>query len=246
MHGKADTPLNPELSNLYTALANSGYDVVAPYMPWSGLDWGNPAGGGAMCEAMNYIDSLAAEEGAKNMEVIVAGHSMGGAHALIYAATTPAAGVKAIIALAPGHFPQLELPLLALFSAAVADSLNSSIALAENMIAAGSGDDTASFYTLFPDLNNPLLQISATARVYLSYHALDQYPDVNHVLPAIRLPVLWLAGQNDDLTSLYGMAALFSSITSQDSVYQSVSGGPLDMLSSSATPMINWMQSLGL
>ena len=108
---------------------------------------------------------------------------MGGAHALIYAATSPAAEVKAIVTLAPGHFPQLELPLLTVFDPSTAASITSSIAKAEDMVANGNGDQLDTFDTLVPDLNTPLLQISATANDYLSYHALYQYPDINDVLP---------------------------------------------------------------
>lgn len=239
MHGKAGTPLY--LLPLYTELSNVGYDVVAPYMPWSDTGWD-----GSMCEAMNYIDSLAAQEAVKNMDVIIAGHSMGGAHALIYAATAPAVEVKAIIALAPGHFPHLELPLLTLFDPGTAASLTSSITLAEDMVANGFGDDPATFDTLIPDLNNPLLQISATANDYLSYHALDQYPDINDVLTVIKLPVLWLAGDDDPLTDFYDMATLFIRITSQNSSYELVNGDHLGMVSSSAAPIDGWLFSLGL
>jgi len=241
MHGKAGSPLDGYLSPLYTELTNAGYDVISPYMPWSELVWD-----GAMCEAMNYIDSLAAQEAAKNMNVIVAGHSMGGAHALIYAATAPAAEVKGIIAMAPGHFPHLELPLLAVLDPGTAASIISSITSAESMVDSGLGDMDGTFDTLIPDLNSPLLTISATANHYLSYHALYQYPDINDVLPPIRLPVLWLAGDVDPLTTFYNMPALFNQITSQYSSYELVTGDHLGMVSSSATPIDDWLFSLGL
>ena len=229
MHGKASSPLY--FLSLFNELANAGYDVVAPYMPWSGTAWD-----GSMCEAMNYIDSLAALEEAKGNAVIVAGHSMGGAHALIYAATAPAAEVKGIIALAPGHFPHLEgsLPV----------SAASSIAKAEDLVANGFGDQLDTFETLIPDPDAPLLTISATANHYLSYHALYQYPDINDVLPVTRLPVLWLAGDNDQLTSFYDMPALSSVITNSD--YYLVSGDHLGMISNTASPIDAWLFSMGL
>jgi pimeloyl-ACP methyl ester carboxylesterase len=229
MHGKASSPLY--FLSLFNELANADYDVVAPYMPWSDTTWD-----GSMCEAMNYIDSLAALEEAKGNAVIVAGHSMGGAHALIYAATAPAAEVKGIIALAPGHFPHLE--------GALPVSVASSIAKAEDLAANGFGDQLDTFETLIPDPNAPLLTISATANHYLSYHALYQYPDINDVLPVIRLPVLWLAGDNDQLTSFYDMPALSSVITNSD--YYLVSGDHLGMISNTASPIDAWLFSMGL
>jgi pimeloyl-ACP methyl ester carboxylesterase len=171
---------------------------------------------------------------------------MGGAHALIYAATSPAAAVKGIITLAPGHFPQLELPLLTVLDPITAASITSSIAKAEDMVANSFGDQLDTFDTLIPDLNNPLLQISATANDYLSYHALYQYPDINDVLPTIKLPVLWLAGAEDPLTDFYDMPALFSRITSPISTYQDVSGDHLGMVSNSAARIEVWIPLLGL
>jgi len=241
MHGKAGSPLDPYLTPLYTGLATAGYDVIAPYLPWSGLDWDGP-----MCEAMNYLDELAAQEAVKGNAVIIAGHSMGGAHALIYAATSPAAEVKGIITLAPGHFPHLELPLLTVFDPDTAAGITSSIARAETMVANGNGDQLDTFDTLFPDLDNPLLPISATANDYLSYHALYQYPDINDVLPTIKLPVIWLAGADDPLTDFYDMPALSSRITSPNSIYQVVSGNHLGMVSNSAAAIVLWISSLGL
>ena len=242
MHGKASSPLDPDLSPLYNGLANAGFDVIAPYMPWSNTVWD-----GSMCEAMNYIDELAAQEATKGNHAIIAGHSMGGAHALIYAATSPATEVKAIVALAPGHFPQLELPLLTVFDPGTAASITSSIDSAEAMVASGDGDVSSdTFYTLIPYLSNPLLQISATAIDYLSYHALYQYPDINDVLPSIELPVLWLAGTEDPLTNLYDMPALFSRITSPNSIYQEVTGDHLSIVSNSAAAIVLWISSLGL
>lgn len=241
MHGKTATPVDAYLLNLYSALSDDGYDVVAPYLPWRDTSWD-----GSMCEVMNYIDLLAQQEAAKGRAVIVAGHSMGGAHALIYAVTDPAEEVKAIVALAPGHFPQLEMPLLTLLFPNIADSINSSITLAENMVASGDGGQLNTFDTLLPDPGGPLLPISATANDYLSYHALDQYPGIDDVLPPIKLPVLWLAGEDDPLTAFYNMAALSSRITSLNSDYQLVAGNHIDMVSNSGAPASAWLTTLGL
>ena len=231
MHGKAGAPLDVYLLPLYTALSDGGYDVVAPYMPWRDTVWD-----GSMCEAMNYVDDLAAIEAAKGNNVVIAGHSMGGAHALIYAASSPPADVKAVVTLAPGHFPHLELPLLIVFDPITAASITSSLTKAEDMVAGGNGDQLSTFDTLIPDLSNPLLQITATANDYLSYHALDQYPDINDVLPPIRLPVLWLAGDVDPLTDFYNMAALAGELSNPDSSYQLVTGDHLGMVANTAGP----------
>lgn len=237
MHGKAAAPTDAYLQILYSDLSNAGYDVIAPYMPWSGTAWD-----GAMCEAMNYVDSLAAEEAAQGNNVVVAGHSMGGAHALIYAVTTPPDSVKAVVALAPGHFPQIELPLLASIDPPTAALVTASIERAEAMVAAGKGDQVDTFDTLTPA---GIIQISASASDYLSYHGLDRYPDIEQALPATGLPVLWLAGAGDALTDFYDMPALFSRIPSPASRYQEVAGDHLGMVSSSSPAMLAWLLLLG-
>ena len=236
MHGKTSIPADPGLLALYDELALAGYDVIAPDMPWSDTLWD-----GSMCAAMNLIDELAAGEAAMGRDVVVAGHSMGGAHALIYTVTTPSPAVKAIIAMAPGHFPHLE----GIAQILIADE----IARAENLVAAGLGDNDDTFGTLLPDpiALVQLVQIGITPNNYLSFHALDQYPDIRDILPATRLPVLWLAGADDALTDFYGMAELFGSITSQGSTYDpTVTGDHLDMVASSASPMLAWLLGLGL
>jgi pimeloyl-ACP methyl ester carboxylesterase len=230
MHGKTGSPYSDHLLPLYTDLSAAGYDVIAPYMPWSGLDWD-----GSMCEAMNYIGSLAALEAAKGRDVIVAGHSMGGAHSLIYGAAPPGGEVRGIVTLAPGHFPQLSN----LMQTVTAPS----IALAEAMVTSGDGDTIASFEILNSGVT---VQITASANDYLSFHALDQYPDINDVLPVIELPVLWLAGDVDPITTGYDMAALFTRITSAGSSYQLVTGDHKGMVSNSPAPIVTWLGALGL
>ncbi len=241
LHGKTAFPALPDLMDYYTVLSDKGYDVIAPDLPWSDTDWN-----GSMCEAMNYLDDLAAQEAANGRDVVIAGHSMGGAHALIYGVTGPPEEVKAVIALAPGHFPHLELPVLRLFDPATAAAIDASVTLAETMVAEGDGALIATFDTLVPDPNNPLVQISATANDYLSYHALDQYPDINDVLPPIKLPVLWLAGADDDLTDLYNMLTLASRITSANSIYMVVGGDHVTMVANTPGPIDDWLLSLGL
>lgn len=230
MHGKTGSPNGAHLLPLYTDLSNAGYDVIAPYMPWSGLDWD-----GSMCEAMNYLNSLAALEDAKGRNVIIAGHSMGGAHSLIYGATSPGSEVKGIVTLAPGHFPHLSN----LMQTVTAPS----VALAESMVASGNGDAIATFDIL---KTGATLKITASANDYLSFHALDQYPDINEVLPVIILPVLWLAGDTDPITTSYDMATLFTKITSASSDYQVITGDHKGMVSNSGAPIAAWLNTLGL
>lgn len=228
MHGKTGSPNGLHLFPLYTDLSTAGYDVIAPYMPWSTSNWT-----GSMCEGMNYIDSLVTAEAAKGRSVIVAGHSMGGAHSLIYAATQPSATVKGIVTMAPGHFVHLSNNIQAASA--------SSVTTAGQMVSAGNGDTIGDFEVLNTGVVQP---ITAAANDFLTFLALDQYPDIREVLPAIDLPVLWLAGQDDRLTTAFNMSSMAAEITSQKSKYQVIDGDHKGMAANSATAITTWVAGL--
>lgn len=230
MHGKNGFPTAAHLQTFYTAMAAQGYDVIAPYMPWSGTTWN-----GSLCEAMAYIDQLAEAEITQNKDVVIVGHSMGGVHALIYGATEPPAGVKAIVPIAPGHMPHQS----SVFQNAVAVD----VSRAESLVASGQGDVVDSFETRN---NGTQVAINTTPNIYLSYHALDQFPDIHGVLPNIDLPVLWFAGDMDNLTTAYNMAGLADEITSADSEYQLLSGTHLAVVTNTPMPLGTWLASLGI
>jgi pimeloyl-ACP methyl ester carboxylesterase len=57
---------------------------------------------------MAYIDEIAEAEITQGKDMVMVGHSMGGAHALIYGTTEPPAGVRAIVPIVPGHIPHIS------------------------------------------------------------------------------------------------------------------------------------------
>ena len=233
MHWKIGSPQAPELIAMYNALADAGYDVIAPWMPWNTLDWT-----GDMCGAVNYIQELAAKEAVKGNDVIIAGHGMGATHALISGVAAAGSEVKGVVAIAPGHFPHLFTDRQA--------EIATDIALAESMEASGDGDVIAVFNTY--DVNAPI-QISATASDYLSYHSLDRFPNILDVLSATSLPVLWLAGDLDPITSIFQTDLMFNRIPSQDSDYQVITGADHSSIVADAdTPIAisAWLGTLGL
>jgi pimeloyl-ACP methyl ester carboxylesterase len=218
------------LQSFYTDMAAQGYDVIAPYMPWSSTTWD-----GSLCEAMAYLDQLAETEIAQGKEVVVVGHSMGGVHALIYGATEPPTGVRAIVPIAPGHMPHQS----SVFQRTIAPD----ISRAKSMEANGQGDAYDSFVTLN---SGAQVTLNTTPNIYLSYHDLDEFPDILGVLPRINLPVLWFAGDADNLTAVYGMANLASKIDSANSSYQLLSGNHLGVVANTPTPLGTWLTSLGI
>ena len=230
MHGKTGSPYAAHLQSFYSYMAAQGYDIVAPFMPWSSTTWG-----GDLCEAMAYIDQLAETEIALGKDVVVVGHSMGGVAALIYGATEPPAGVQAIVPIAPGHMPHQSMVLQ--------NSVAEDVSRAKSLVASGMGDVYGSFETRN---NGTQVAISTTPDIYLSYHALDQFPDMRSALPRIELPVLWFAGSEDNLTTAYKMAELFGNINSAGSSYQVLSGSHLGVVANTPVPLGNWLSGLNI
>ena len=231
MHGKTGSPASPFLASFQTDMADKGYKVVAPVMPWSTNRWE-----GTLCEGMAYINQLAELEIAAGREVVIAGHSMGGVYALIYGVTQPSSVVKALVTIAPGHMMHVA-NLLQTTTAA-------DVQRAKNLVSIGDGDIVKND---FVTLNSGAVQIiTTTANRYLTYHDLEVVPNLNFVLPNITLPVLWFAGADDRLTALEGMQALASTITSTGSDYQVLPAGHLDVVALTPVPLDAWLVGLGL
>jgi pimeloyl-ACP methyl ester carboxylesterase len=199
LHGKTGYPNSSHLIGLYTDLQNAGYEVKAPYMPWNSTTWD-----GTLCQAMGYVGDLVQTEKDAGKNVILIGHSMGGAGVLIYNIAAEMSQPDATVAIAPGHFMHLSNTLQTQTAA--------SVATARDMVTAGNGDTNATFQTY----NNGSLQdIATTANIFLSYHDLDQYPDItNDVLPSISAPLYWIGGDSDNLTTAYGYTSLFNRLPS--------------------------------
>ena len=231
MHGKTGSPASPFLASFQTDMADKGYKVVAPVMPWSTNRWE-----GTLCEGMAYITQLAEFEITAGREVVIAGHSMGGVYALIYGVTQPGSAVKALVTIAPGHMMHVSN----LLQTTTADDVQR----AKNMVSNGEGDIVRND---FVTLNNgsPII-ITTTANRYLTYHDLEVVPNLNFVLPGITQPVLWFAGDTDPLTTLEGMEALAATITSTGSEYQLLSAGHLDVVALTPDPLDIWLVGLGL
>ena len=186
LHGKNGSPTRTShMQTLATGLNAQGYDVIRPQMPWHDTNWD-----GSLCDGMAYLNTLVAAEKAGNRPVIILGHSLAGPVVLSYSALADTTKADAVVVLAPGHYANLS-PVLAEYHKA-------SITLAKEMVAAGNGDDIATFQTY----NGGLIDISTTANIYLSFHDPEQYPNVKSSLVKVAEPLLWLAGQDDPLTGI--------------------------------------------
>lgn len=129
MHGKGGT--QKYIRSLASSLEAAGVLVEAPLMPWSK----NRIYDKGYEESMDEIDTYVANlKAAGARRIIVAGHSLGANAALGYAARRE--GLSGVILLAYGHVPGMR---------GFARKLASSVQKADEMIAAGRGEDSASF-----------------------------------------------------------------------------------------------------
>lgn len=230
MHGKTGNPYAGFLYSLYTTLTSAGYTVIAPYMPWTGFVWY-----GTLDQAMAYISSLVDTEKAAGKKVVLIGHSMGGAAALIYNSRTDVTAVDATVAIAPGHFFS--------DSTSLQQAAATSTATAQAMVTAGNGETYGSFQTSNLGVQQT---ISATANTYLSYHDVNQYPSmINDVLPQISQPLYWIGGDADSLTVNY--PNLFPIVPANaNSKLETLSGDHYTIVANSAGSIVAWLTSMGL
>jgi pimeloyl-ACP methyl ester carboxylesterase len=229
MHGKSDRPPTHVLI-VQRILEERGFKVEAPLMPWSGnrqYDVDYPA-------ALAEIDAavkLLRDKGAKR--IAVAGHSMGANAAIAYAGSGKE--VDAVMALAPGHVPDL---------AGFQNQIVSSVAKARKMIADGEADSKA----WFDDFNQGRAStVRTTARIYLSYFDPDGMAAMPKTAAAIAKPVpfLWVIGSNDRLINR-GEDYVYNKVPRHESSrYLVVNGGHLDTPGIAARQISDWLASLG-
>ncbi len=178
MHGKTGTPAQFDV--LAAAVEAAGYPVERPEMCWSRT----------RIYDLAYLDCLAAadraaaalkEHGADG--IVILGMSLGGNGALGYGARRP--GLKGIIALAPASDPDHLRRL-----APVAQSL----AQAQTLIAAGKGDEKATFN----DFNNGRqFTVTTTAKIYVSFFGKDTPGEMPANAARLTAPLLIVSGSDD-------------------------------------------------
>ena len=191
LHGKTGMP------NQFTVLAadleDLGYAVEAPEMCWSARRIYDRSFTGCFADIDAAIERL---KGDGITRVVVAGHSLGGIGALGYAATHD--GLAGVIALAPDGDPLAwgRIPTIA-----------RSLATARATIMAGRGDAVATFNDVV--LGRPL-PVEATAADFASFFGADSPAAMTKTLPALKAPLLWVAGARDssqrDARSLFARA----------------------------------------
>jgi esterase/lipase len=223
MHGKQGTP--SELQQLAATVANVGFLVERPEMCWSA----------ARIYDRTYLECFAdtdaavarlKERGAT--AIVVLGMSLGGNAALGFGARRK--GLKAIIALAPAHAPEL-LPRH--------PEIAQSIASAQAALAAGRANEKETF----EDINGEIFPVNTTPQIYLSFFG----PQSPAVMPenAARLtaPLLMVSGSNDPTQR--SADNIFAHVPyDKRNEHVMVEAGHLDTPAASTAAVLSWLKML--
>ena len=224
MHGKWGSP-DSHVVTLADKLESAGFLVERPLMPWSRKRDYDADYSQAMADIDKAADTLRRKGAGR---IAVGGHSLGANAALGYAASR--SDVAAVLALAPGHAPEL-------FAARLKDS----IAKARDMVAQGRGEETAGF----DDINQGQgKSITPKARIYLSYFD----PDGPAVMPANTaafkqpLPLLWVIGTGDPLFQRGPDYAFAKAPPHPASQYLVVEAGHVNTPDVAADQIVAWLR----
>ncbi len=211
MHGKGGQP--GSMSAVSSALTAAGASVVTPTISWSN---GYRTYSATLDEVAGHIASLRAK-GATRIALV--GQSLGANVALGYGAQR--GGVQAVVAMAPGHFPER-----------FASKSAASLARAKQAVAAGRGSEVGSYF----DTNQGKeYDVRPTAAAYVSFFAPAGPAVMSRNAANLKVKnLLWIVGSGD---------AGANSVAKGGKVVH-VSGGHFDTPKVSAPEVVSWLQSL--
>ncbi|MCC7017571.1 MAG: alpha/beta hydrolase [Rhodospirillales bacterium] len=229
MHGKWGEPSGRSLYRLDRALESAGILVEKPEMPWS-KDRQYEA---SYADAMKEIDAAVAKLKAKGAaRIVVGGHSFGANASLAYGATRD--GVAGIVALAPGHVPDLGR---------FRELMAADVARAKEQASGGKGGEPFEF----TDLNQGRRDGKrATANNFLSYFDPAGMGAMTLNAPKIKqgTALLWVIGEKDSLFAT-GKAAIYDKApVHPKSRYAEVPGGHADTPSESVAVVLDWLKAV--
>ncbi len=213
---------------LVNLLREAGAKVATPEMPWSfSRIYAAPYG-----QALNEIDAAVADVKAQGAtQIVVIGHSLGANAVIGYAASH--GPLAAVIAIAPGHLPEVEN---------LEGRKHDALVTAAQLAAAGQGN----VRRRFPDaIQGVPTFVSATPFVYLSMfdpNGPAVIPKNAAAMPAI--PFLWVAGMLDPI---YGRGRKYAfDLAAKDprSQYVEVFADHLSTARMARTTIVRWLMSL--
>ena len=232
LHGKWGNP-SQHINTLATSLKEKGYIVLTPLMPWSKLRGYDIDYQAALGIVGNNIQELR-KKGAK--VIILAGHSMGANASIAYAAYGDEK-IDAVIAIAPGHTPDLHKYHM---------NIESSLNKANEMIKAGRKGESESFV----DLNGGRsVSINMTAATYCSYNdpcGMASMP-VSASKVTQRIPLFWILAGPDDVLYNAGKGYVFEKWPSNPlNAYLILNATHLSAPDNAKDEILKWIDTLSL
>lgn len=230
MHGKLGVP-SKTFDMLASQLESGGILVDTPEMPWSKNREYNASYEQAMDEVSASVKRL---RGRGATRIVVGGHSMGAAAALIYGAHHP---VDGLVLLALGHSPQ---------SNTLEKRFGASVARARDLVAAGKGNDNQGFDDFDASKRPPTFTVGTTASNYLSYFAPDGIANTlaaaGKVLAGV--PVLWIDGTEENPGLKSYNQKIYGAIGSSAKQIVEVEATHVNVPRKSGAEVLAWLRSL--
>ena len=209
LHGKGGGPGG--VASVASALKAAGATVIAPRMSWSGtyLTYDQ-----TLSEVARQIASV---KGRGVQRIALVGHSLGANVALGYAAQR--GGVNAVVAMAPGHQPDV-------FATQTAEG----VARAKAAVAAGRGNEVGEYV----DINQGRVsKINVTAAAYASFFDPSGQAVISRNSGAGGAAVLWVVGNADP-----GARRVASGGT-----VVNVQAGHMNTVSAGSNEVVTWLEA---
>ncbi len=189
MHGKGSRHDARGLVRLAEKIANEGFRVYLPSMPWN-ADWK-----GTHQDATSALDALVALAARDGKKVVVGGQSMGAMFSLVYRPADPPPAVVGKVLTSPGQMLDL-IPLNAPFW----NSIKPSLERAKELEAVGKGKERIRLGATNVHGTKVVDELfDMTPEEFLSFHDLARFPSVRQALLATTLPVFWAVGTRDPI-----------------------------------------------
>lgn len=208
-------------------LENKGFIVAAPDMPWHA----DRIFDKTLDESMAEIDTIVADLKAKGADrIVIAGHSLGANAALAYGARRD--GLAGIIAMAPGHIPEIWGKRFA-----------EDVARARAMVDAGRGAESGDFRDFNQGKESTL---SMAARNYLSWYDPQGEALMPNNAAALKggVPLLVIVGEDDPM-SKRGEGYLFDKAPANPkSRYVLIDGGHMPTPKKGKKDILDWLNGL--
>jgi esterase/lipase len=224
MHGKHGTP--SQLQQLAATVANAGFLVERPEMCWSATRIYDQT----YLECFADIDAAATRLKSHGATaIVVLGMSLGGNAALGFGARRQ--DLKAIIALAPAHAPELlrRRPDIA-----------QSIATAQAAVVTGKLDEKETFNDI--DLGT-IFPVNTTPVIYLSFFGPESLAVMPDNAAHLTAPVLMVSGSNDPTQSNAGNFFARAPFDPRNE-HVTVEADHLSTPAASAAAVLSWLKML--